>query len=173
MIRMAEKDSEEKSAKGALRTRHEIRLAFWEQLLPQLREAGCERWQNISPTKENWLVSATGVSGCSINICIVRDEVRVDLALMRSDASENKWLFDRLSEAREEIQSKVQADLDWRRLDHRKLSLVSCRYAVQAHSKENWPEINAWLVDHYQRMDRAFSERVRALSAQMKPGGGA
>lgn len=51
--------------------------------------------------------------------------------------------------------------------------MVVCKTAVQGYSKENWPEAIAWMVDHYRRMDEAFSEPVRGLAARMKPGGGA
>lgn len=171
MIRMAEKDSEEKNAKGAKRWSHQMREEFWNLLLPALRNAGCDKWQNINPTKDSWLSSATGVSGCAINLCFLRHEIRAELAINRSDASENKWLFDRLLEQREDLETTFGNELDWRRMDDKKVSMVVCKTPVQGYSKENWDEMIAWLIDHYRKMDNAFSEPVRALATRMKPGG--
>ncbi len=172
MIRMAEKDNEEQTTKGAKRWSHQMRLEFWDQLLPVLRQAGLERWQNINPTTDSWLSSATGVGGCSINLCFLRHEIRVELVFNRSDRDENKWLFDQLANDREQHRQAVGEELDWRRVDQKKVSMVVCKTTVQGYSRENWPEMIAWLVEHYRRMDAAFSEPVRSLAARMKPGGG-
>ena len=172
MIKMAEKDSEEKNAKGAQRWSHQMRLAFWEQALEALRAAGLERWQNITPSRDHWLTSSVGVSGCNLVLIFLRHEVRVECQLNRPDAAENKWLFDQLAERKEAFEESVGADLEWRRLDDKKVSMVVCKTSVQGYSKENWPEMISWLVEHYRRMDAAFSEPVRSLAAKMRPTGG-
>lgn len=172
MIRMAEKDSEEKSAKGAQKWSHQMRLEFWEQALEALRGAGLERWQNITPSRDHWLNSSIGVSGVTLTLIFLRHEVRVEFQLNRSDRDENKWLFDQLAENRETYEQTVGEELEWRRIDDKKVSMVVCKTPVQGYSKENWPEMIAWLVDHYRKMDEAFSEPVRGLAARMKPGGG-
>ena len=172
MIRMAEKDSEEQSTKGAQRWSHQMRWEFWELLLPALRQAGHERWQNINPTKDSWISSATGVGGCSINLCFLRYEIRAEFVFNRSDRRENKWLFDQLAENRETYEQAVGEEFEWRRIDDKKVSMVVCKTPVQGYSKENWPEMIAWLVDHYRKMEETFSEPVRGLAARMKPGGG-
>ncbi len=172
MIRMAEKDSEEKSAKGAQRWSHQMRLEFWEQALNSLKNAGLERWQNITPSRDHWLNSSIGVSGVTLTLIFLRHEVRVEFQLNRSDPAENKWLFDQLAANKEQYEQSVGAPLEWRRMDDKKVSMMTCKTAVQGYSKENWPEMVSWLVEHYRKMDQAFSEPVRSLAARMKPGGG-
>jgi hypothetical protein len=172
MIRMAEKDSEEKSAKGAQKWSHQMRLDFWEQALEALRRAGLERWQNITPSRDHWLNSSVGVSGCTLTLIFLRHEVRVEFQLNRPDRTENKWLFDKLALERERHEGVVGEPLEWRRIDDKKVSMVVCKTAVQGYSKENWPEMISWLVEHYRKMDEAFSEPVRSLAARVKPGGG-
>ncbi|MZR14331.1 DUF4268 domain-containing protein [Maritimibacter sp. DP07] len=173
MIRMAEKDSEEKSAKGAQRWTHQMRLEFWEKALEALRGAGLERWQNITPSRDHWLNSSVGVSGVTLTLIFLRYEVRVEFQLNRSDPAENKWLFDQLARDKEAFESMVGEELEWRRIDDKKVSMVVCKTSVQGYSKENWDEMITWLIDHYRKMDNAFSEPVRALAGGMKPGGGA
>lgn len=172
MIRMAEKDSEEKSAKGAQRWSHQMRLDFWEQALERFREAGLERWQNITPSRDHWLNSSIGVSGCTLTLIFLRHETRVEFQLNRSNPDENKWLFDQLVAKKEKYEEAFGGELDWRRMDDRKVSMMVCKTPVQGYSKENWPDMIAWLVDHYKKMDEVFSEPVRQLASRMKPGGG-
>lgn len=173
MIRMAEKDSEEKSAKGAQKWSHQVRMEFWEQTLEALRAAGLERWQNITPSKDHWLNSSIGVSGCGLTLIFLRHEVRVELSLNRSDREENKWLYDQLETKRQYYDEAVGEPLDWRKMLDKKSSIIACKLPMQGYSKENWPEMTGWLVSHYRKMDEAFSDAVRNLASRMKPGGGA
>ena len=167
MIRMAEKDTEEKSAKGAQRWSHQMRHSFWEELLEEFRIADLERWQNISPSRDHWLTSSIGVSGCSLVLIFLRQEIRVELNLSRPEPRENKWLFDRL-QAERGHKPPLDFELEWRRLPERRVSIIQCKKAVQAYSKENWPEMIGWLREHYKRMDRLFIGRVNALAEEMK-----
>lgn len=170
MIRMAEKDTEQKSAKGAQRWSHEMRLAFWEQVLEAFREAGLERWQNISPSKDHWLNSTIGVSSCRLVLIFLRQEVRVEMQFDRPEPAENKWLFDQLLADKENIEVEMGEPLEWRRIDDKKVSIIQCKKPVQGYSKENWPEMIDWLRDHYKRMDAVFTERVGKLADQLKAG---
>ncbi|WP_417607776.1 DUF4268 domain-containing protein [Primorskyibacter flagellatus] len=101
MIRMAEKDSEEKSAKGELRRSHQTRLEFWSEVLEAMKKAGLERWQNINPSRDHWIHSSIGVSGCTLTLIFLRQEIRVEFQLNRTSREENKWLFDQLLAERE------------------------------------------------------------------------
>lgn len=170
MIRMAEKDSEEKHAKGAQRWSHQMRMEFWEQALTALRGAGLERWQNITPSKDHWMNSSIGVSGCTLTLVFLRHEVRVEFQLNRSSREENKWLFDQLASEKERYELAVGEPLEWRRIDDKKVSMMVCKMPVQGYSKENWPEMISWLIEHYRKMDAAFSEPVRVLAAKIPHG---
>jgi hypothetical protein len=149
-----------------------MRLEFWERALEALRDAGLARWQNITPSKDHWITSSIGVSGCIIVLIFLRHEIRVEFQLNRPDRDENKWVFDQLAENKGRYEQTVGEEMEWRRIDDKKVSMMVCKTPVQGYSKENWPEMLAWLVDHYRRMDEAFSEPVRTLAARMKPGGG-
>lgn len=170
MIRMAEKDTEEKSAKGAQKARYTLRQEFWSELLPVLREAGMEKWNNISPSRDHWLNSSTGISGCTLTLIFSRSEVRVELQMNRSDAAENKDIFDRLASQRDTLERAFGEELEWRRLDDNKVSMIVCRQAVQGYDRENWPEMIEWLREHYQRMDETFTAVLREAANRVKSG---
>lgn len=168
MIRMAEKDTEEKSAKGAQKWSHQLRLAFWSQLLEEFRNAGLDRWQNISPSRDHWLTSTFGVAGCKLVLIFLRHEIRVELQFDRAEKSENKWLFDQLHEQAASTPLPLADELEWRRIDDGKVSMISCKKAVQAYTEENWPEMIDWLKDRYIQLNSTFAQRVAALAGKMK-----
>ncbi len=168
MIRMAEKDSEEQSVKGAQRRSHQLRYEFWERALDKLRQAGLQQWQNISPSRDSWLHSSIGVSGCTLTLIFLHNEVRVETQLRRSDRSENKWIFDQLHQDKDKYEKLVGMELDWYRNDHKIVSRIACKRAFDGYRKENWPEMITWLVNSFQKMDKVFSEPVRRLASQKK-----
>jgi len=170
MIRMAEKDSEEKSAQGAQRRSHQLRLAFWERALEALRTKGLPRYQNVGPTKDNWLSTGTGVSGCSYNLVFLKDQARVDLVMQRPDATENKWIFDELVKERGEIDARFGAELNWKRHDQAKRCSIECSEVFDGFNEENWPEIIEWMGDHVRRMEEAFREPLSRLNQRLKAG---
>lgn len=115
-----QKEFEEKSVQGTQKRRHEMRRAFWTSTLEELRVRGIARYANISPSKEHWLASATGVSGCGYNLIFSKKEARVELNLARAEASENKWIFDQLEQKKQEIEDCFGSELHWQRLDEKR-----------------------------------------------------
>lgn len=171
MIRMAEKDSEEKNAKGVQRWSHQMRLAFWEQLLSQFRDSGLERWQNISPSRDHWLTSRFGVAGCNLVLIFLRGEIRVELQINRTDPEENKRIFDALKGQESEIESGLNCSLYWRRNDKRRVSIIESKKSVQGYSDTNWPDMIDWLEEHYRAFERVLVPRLDTLVGSMKSSG--
>lgn len=172
MIRIADKDSEEKSNQGALRRSHKLRQAFWTMALEQLRVHKVSRFENISPSNDHWLSCATGVSGCTYHLIFARKEVRVELSLQRSDATVNKWIFDQLQREKQKLEDRFGHELQWLRLKDQKASRIYHSHAFDGFNHENWPEMIEWLRRHFVRLDKAFSEPLAKLNQQLKSGSG-
>ena len=164
MIGMADKVSEEKSDQGARRRRHRLRQAFWTKVLEELRARNVSQFENISPSDDNWLRGATGVPGCAYKLIFSKNEARVELILQRSAAAENKQIFDRLEQERQEIEGRFGDELSWRRMDDRKKSRICCSHPFDGFNEENWPEMIEWLCRHIVRLDEAFSEPLSRLN---------
>ncbi len=171
MIGMAAKDSEEKSVQGTQKRRHTVRQAFWTKALEELRARKVSRFENISPSTDNWLNCATGLSGCTYTLIFSKNEARVELVLQRPVAAENKWIFDRLEQERPELVARFGDELQWHRLDERKSSRICYSHAFDGFNAENWPEMINWLCQHIVRLDEAFSESLGRLSHQLKSRG--
>ncbi|MCY3753267.1 MAG: DUF4268 domain-containing protein [Alphaproteobacteria bacterium] len=173
MIGMAAKDSEEKSVQGAQRRSHGLRQAFWTRVLEELRTRNVARFENISPSKDHWLSCAAGVAGCNFSLIFLRAEARVELSLQRSDAAENKWLFDRLESGKHELEGRFGNELRWRRMDDRKASRINYSCPFDSYDERNWPEIAEWMCDHIVGLIETFSEPLIRLNQELKPGTGA
>ena len=172
MVSMAEKEDEEESVGGVQRRSHELRLAFWERALEALSEQGVSLYQNVSPSKDQWLSAGTGVSGCAYSLHFLRTEARVTLDLQRGNKDENKWLFDRLKAQREQLERDFGGTLQWRRMDDRKSSRIDWSRSFDSYSRDVWPEIAEWLAEHVSRLESAFKPHLQRLNRELKTRGG-
>ena len=170
MIGMAAKDSEQKSVEGAQRRSHKLRHAFWTQTLEALRERNVSLFENVSPSKDHWLNCGTGVSGCVYSLIFLKNEVRVELGLQRSDASENKWMFGQLDEVRDEVEERFGDSFRWLRMEDKKASRIVFSRSFDGFDESSWPDMVAWLCEHIVRLERAFSEPLARLNRRLKSG---
>lgn len=168
MIGMAAKEYEEKSVQGSQKLRNEIRRTFWTKTLEELRTRSIVRYSNISPSKDHWLASATGVSGCAFNLIFLKSEARVELMLARSEGSENKWIFDQLEQERDKIEERFGSILDWQRLDEKKACRICYSQPFDGFDEENWSERIDWLCRHIVKLEEAFSDPLARLNRQLK-----
>ena len=172
MISMAAKGADEKSAEDAQRRSHKVRLEFWEQALEVLRARGLSRYQSISPSKDHWLNCGTGVSGCAYTLIFLKKEVRVGLTLQRSDSNENKWLFDRLEDSKNELESHFGQALEWNRMDDHKSSKIRLVQSFDSYDRSKWSGIVEWLGENIDRLEKTFSEPLERLNQELKAGAG-
>ena len=164
MVRMAAKDSEEETTQGAYHRTREMRYQFWAQALEGLRGCGVSRFENISPSRETWLGCATGVTGCRFNLIFTRREVGVELTIARSEADDNKQIFDQLVVQRRQIEDAFGVPLDWRRMDDRTSSIVAYRVGRDdCFDPETWPEIIDWMCQHAEKLEKAFAGPLAGL----------
>ncbi|RIJ29787.1 DUF4268 domain-containing protein [Henriciella mobilis] len=168
MISMVEKETEAKSAQGAQRRSHRLRLEFWEEALETLRARGLSRYNTVSPQKDTWISTGTGVTGCVAHLIFTKDEVRVEICLQRPNASENKWLFDQLYKQRDDIEKAFGDLLTWKRIDDKKLSKIEYAKSADCYDKGNWPELIDWLAVHMERLEKAFTDPIQEANQRMK-----
>lgn len=170
MIGMATKETEEKTIQAVQKPRHLLRLTFWEQALEQLRAAGLSRFNSISPSQDHWLNAATGMSGVTFTLIFSKDEARVEVGVSRSDALENKWVFDQLASQRQALEGKFGKSLDWLRLDDKKACRIAFAQTFEGYNRENWPAIIDWMTDHMLRLQETFSIPIATLNSRLKSG---
>lgn len=164
MIGLAAKEADESSTQGVLKHRHELRLKFWSSVLEQFRHDGVSLYANVSPSKDNWLNAGSGLGGCPFTLVFLQTGVKVQLSIQRSDTEQNKWIFDQLFQQRETIEAKFGGALDWRRLDHRKLSLICCEQQFDGFNPSEWPRMIDWLSVTLKRFEQALRQPLANLA---------
>ena len=168
MVGMAVKEAEEKTASDEIRQSHRLRLKFWEQALDQLRKGECRLYDNISPAKDHWLASATGISSVTYNMIFGKKEVRVELSFQRSNAEENRFLFDELESQKAEIEKTFGHQLIWLALPERKACRIQYAKAVDGYDAQNWPSMIDWLTKQIMRLQAAVKEPLQRAGENLK-----
>ncbi|MEZ5807917.1 MAG: DUF4268 domain-containing protein [Zhengella sp.] len=172
MIGMAEKETEAKSAQGAIRETSRMRLDYWARALDGLRAANVDLYNNISPGKDHWLSAGSGLRSCPYALILLKREIRVEFNFARAEAEENKWLFDRLHERKGEIEAAFGHEIEWLRLDNKKASRIQYAFACDGYDRDRWDEYVAWHVEHIQRWEKALKGPLADLAAALRQRGG-
>lgn len=168
MISMAEKETEAKTIQGAQRKTEKMRKDYWTRALEALRSANVSLFQNISPSDDHWLSAGSGLASCGYQLIFLKKEIRVEFSFSRSDAEENKWLFDRLHLHKDKIEAAFGAEIEWLRLDERKASRLQFSYPCDGYNEEHWSQYIEWHVGFIQRWESALRGPIAELNAALK-----
>lgn len=168
MIGISSKEVEETAAQGTRQRALELRVQFWAQVLARLQADGVGIYANISPSRDHWLNAGSGVRSCSFSMIFSYREVRVELSLSRSEASENKHLFDQLFDRRNEIETAFGHPLDWRRMDNKKACRIGYTRAFDGYNKDFWPDMITWLSEHMQALVAAIQGPLRQAGQMLR-----
>jgi hypothetical protein len=167
MIGISEKEQEEQVIEQGMLARHQLRLEFWRQTLAALEDGGVTVYANVSPGRDNWLASGSGLSGVIYSMVFNTHEVRAEFALNRAK-EQNKAIFDHLFAQRDPIEKEFGEQLQWRRLDDKKASIIVSAHAFAGHDRGQWPDAIAWLVDHVRKIHQVFSPRMPQLKSLLR-----
>ena len=162
-IGISEKKKEQKTAEKSQAQSVQLRPLFWTKTLVAMENAGVKQYQNISPSKDHWLTSASGVSGIWYALIFLKKGVRVELNIGIGEASENKKIFDQLFESKDSVENVFGEKLEWLRLDDKKSSRVQFGKAVDGYNEENWEMMIEWLVEHFPKFEKAFRPEIEKV----------
>ncbi|MDQ2107707.1 MULTISPECIES: DUF4268 domain-containing protein [Vibrio] len=168
MIGISAKEAEEKSAEVVLKNRHNVRRDYWERALEALQKSSCQLYNNISPSKDHWLSAGSGLSGCSYNLIFLQKELRVELWISRGVTEENKYLFDLLSQSKQDIEHAFGAELEWMRLDEKKSCRIQFSTKADGFNKETWPQAVAWHLEQMTKLEKALKGPLQKAAEAMK-----
>lgn len=169
MIKMADKKQDDTVTQDELKSRQALRFEFWRKLLDKVNKSETHIFQNISPSKDNWITAGVGMSGLGLNFVISKDHCRTELFISRGSAEENKFVFDELFSRKDQIESDFGGKLIWERLDDKKSCRI--RYAmndVSCYDTEEWDNIMNFMIDGMIRMERALIKQLKIINQKMK-----
>jgi len=168
MIGINAKEAEEKTTEVVLKNRHTVRREYWERALEAFQKSACQLYNNISPSKDHWLSAGSGLSGCPYNLIFLQKELRVELWISRGVTEENKYLFDFLSQSKQDIEHTFGAELEWMRLDEKKSCRIQFSTKADGFNKETWPQAVAWHLEQMTKLEKALKGPLQKAAEAMK-----
>lgn len=168
MIGINAKEAEEKTTEVVLKNRHTVRREYWERALEAFQKSSCQLYNNISPSKDHWLSAGSGISGCPYNLIFLQKELRVELWISRGITEENKYLFDLLSQSKQDIEHTFGAELEWMRLDEKKSCRIQFSTKADGFNKDTWPQAVAWHLEQMTKLEKALKGQLQKAAEAMK-----
>ena len=152
------KESKSQKSTDTLNKSQSERLEFWTQFNDHvvargkpfnIHKAGSAHWYDVS----------VGTSGVKISIALINKDSYISVELYIFD---NKALFDKLFEEREEIESKLGFKLDWLRLDNSKASRILYKIkGLNFDDHSNYNELIEEAIDKAVKMREVFKKRLK------------
>jgi hypothetical protein len=164
VISMANKSREEVETQEQNKERHNVRLRFWQEYLKEINKV-CTLYQNVSPSKDNWIGCGSGMSSVGYNSVVTRNYVRIELYINSGDKANNKAIFDALALKKDKIEEDFGGALTWERLDNNVTARIKFELTnVSVFNEEDWKKMIAFMVDAVPRFERAFKKRIQELN---------
>ena len=80
----------------------------------------------------------------------------------------NKLLFDELFARKAEVELSFGSQLNWRRMDDKKVSIIQTESPCDGHDRSNWPAMAQWLACNIAKLEKAFSKEIPSLRNSIK-----
>jgi hypothetical protein len=167
MIGMAEKAQNDIQTQTKLQNRHIIRMNFWKVLLEKMNIAS-NLFQNISPSKNNWIGSGSGVRGVPYNFVVSGQYARVELYIDRGNKEENKQVFDYLFGKKNEIEKQFEDVLIWERLDDKRASRIKYETQGNIFDKEKWTSMVDFMANAMIKFENTLKNYMSQVNFELK-----
>lgn len=162
-IRLTAKKQEETVSLKEEATRYRTRFKFWEKALPILRDR-TGIYNNVSPTKDNWLAGASGHTGISFNPVIRMDGARAELYIDTGNELRNKKIFEELKFKENDITSPIAKKMIWQDLPGKRACRICVEYNDHGlNNEDHWEDINEWLANNIAELINIFKPLIDDL----------
>ena len=156
MIGMRKKDEEQKQDKNATTRWHNQCKEFWKETLNEFEEEKNVNLANLKLKNVNSIGINSEIPSCLYYLVLCKTELRVEYYIAKSDAEENKKIYDYIIENRKDIETAFGEKLVWERLNSKKPCRISYRLGVDSENRENWPQMIEWLAEHYVKFEKSM-----------------
>lgn len=160
IIQMADKAKESQTIKVSNSGIKEIRLTYWKKLLDEFIKHSTI-FQNVNGTTDHWISAGSGVSGIPFSFVITKKYASVEMSIYAGTKEENKEIYDRLYEVKEDIEKDFGQELEWERLDDKKTCRITSRlYDVDCTNIDDWNKMIKFQCDAMPRLYKALHDRT-------------
>jgi hypothetical protein len=164
-VQIRQKERQERKERAE---RHVLRQKFWTELLKYARTQTTLH-ANISPGEYSWIATGSGMRGLTWNYVIGMHDGRVELYIERGNAEENKAIFDRLMQDRENVEKASGEPLDWQRLEDKRACRIKKETTLGGYrnSEAEWQQIIDWMIGAMIRLEAALSPYVVKVRTEL------
>jgi len=152
--------------KQEIAERYIIRERFWAKLL-EISKLKTKLHANISPTQHNWLGTSAGKRGLGFNYALRKNEAQVELYIDRGKErdEENKSIFEKLFNHKEEIEKSFGNRLEWEKLEGKRACRIRKRIKIGGYrdAEEKWPQIHEAMVNDMIHLEEALRPYIKKL----------
>ncbi len=161
MITMADKAQSDVASQAYDHVRFQLRQKFWQQHIAKANQR-FDLYKNVSPSKDNWISGASGITATGLNSVITRNHARVEVYISRPVKEENKFIFDELFKHKDKMEEQFGPGLQWERMEDKKACRIRSQLdGVSYSNEEDWPQMTDFMVDAMERMIEVFREPLR------------
>ena len=133
--------------------RHQV---FFQDVLDTIKKIRPEVTRSQRAGYQNWLATPSRKSGFNFNLAFFwRGTARgfdIELYIDTGDKEKNKWAFDALETNRKHIETELDTELSWQRLENARASRVASLWESPVNimdTEETLAELKTWAIDHY------------------------
>lgn len=163
MISMAEKSQDNIESHAELEHGHRIRKEFWALLLQDINSR-TTLFQNISPSKKNWLSAGTGIKGISYNFSITRNYGCASLYIKPGDKEECRKIFNRFYKQKEEIEKAFGEKLIWDQKEDRRSCQIKMERPGNVFDGDQWSKMRTSMIDDLLKLEIAIKNSLKELN---------
>lgn len=167
MIKMADKTQDDIDTKTELKNRHVVRIDFWTKVIQEMNTKS-NLFQNISPSKYNWISAGSGVAGIGFNFAASKTYGRAEVYIDKGKKEENEKVFDELKKLKDEIEAEFGGKLIWERLDDKRACRIKAELNSNVFIKENWSDMIKFMVTSMVNLEKSMKSRISAISLKSK-----
>ena len=163
-FKLAASPNEWRDRSRGISERMERYRSFFQVLIDRLRED--EKFTTARKGQpQSWCNFASGRGSIAYSANFKRQgRAGVTLSMENADRDINKSVFDRLVTEKEAIESELNEDLEWNRLDNSKASRIDAvRPGSIDDDDETLEEIREWMVERLLAFKKVFGPRLIAL----------
>ncbi len=151
------KNAKSQSNSGEYNRSQGERIQFWTRFNEILVERG-KPFNMRKPTTDHWYDISIGTSAAHVSLTLVNRDGCVGVELYISD---NKELFDKLYEKKDEIEEKLCLTPDWQRLDGKKAARIVKRFGhLDFDDHSNYDELMNEMIDKAILFSKVFKKYV-------------
>ena len=114
-----------------------------------------DEFNKRKPSKFAWTDLSIGYSYCNMRIWRTKDTIQVQLYI-----PDNKELFDKLYNKKDDIEKEIEIKFHWQNHDDKKSSHITIERNAEFDDREKWEEQFNWIMETAIKMKKTFTKYI-------------